>query len=51
MMPSYNKLKSPESKKNITFSYSNKDLNLKVPASPNHTFVANKRVSIQIDPN
>jgi hypothetical protein len=50
VVPSHANVKSPDSRKNITFSYSNKDLSFKTPTNLNHTF-NNKRVSIQIDPN
>lgn len=51
IVPSHGNVKSPESRKNITFSYSNKDLSFKTPTNLNQTFNINKRVSIQIDPN
>lgn len=50
VVPSHGNVSSPESRKNITFSYSNKDLSLKTPTNLNQTY-NNKRVSIQIDPN
>ena len=37
-VPSNRFVKSPESRKNITFSYSNKDLSFKNPINPNMSY-------------
>ena len=43
--------KSPQSKKNIAYSYSNKDLKEKDPTNNHKSFLGCKRTSIQLDPS